>query len=118
MRETILAGTNYVALIAEAAAAIIVLIGAAQTIWMFLRALATRSCDSAQMMRGRIRLGHSLSLALEFLIGADILKTAVAPNWDGIGQLAAIIAIRTVLNLFLRKELDYEIGVMRSSPDQ
>jgi uncharacterized membrane protein len=47
-----------------------------------------------------------LSLGLEFLIGADILKTAVAPSWNDIGQLAAIIAIRTVLNFFLMRELE------------
>ena len=58
------------------------------------------------MTRSRIKLGHSLSLGLEFLIGADILKTAVAPTWNDIGQLAAIIAIRTVLNFFLMRELE------------
>lgn len=60
------------------------------------------------MILVRLQLGHALSLGLEFLIAADILKTAVAPSWDDIGQLAAIIGIRTVLNLFLTKELKTE----------
>ena len=54
----------------------------------------------------RLSLARSLAFGLEFLLGADILKTAVAPSWDQIGLLAAIAAIRTGLNYFLQKELD------------
>jgi uncharacterized membrane protein len=50
-------------------------------------------------------LGHCLSIGLEFLIGADILKSAISPTWQDIGQLAAIVGIRTVLNYFLTREL-------------
>jgi hypothetical protein len=46
-----------------------------------------------------------LALALEFLLGADILRTAVEPSWDEIGRLAAIAAIRTALNFFLQREI-------------
>jgi uncharacterized membrane protein len=54
----------------------------------------------------RIELGHSFSLGLGFLIGASILKTAAAPNWDDIGKLSVIIAIRTILNFFLTMEIN------------
>lgn len=54
----------------------------------------------------RLRLGRWLALALEFELGADILRTAVAPTWSEIGQLAAIAAIRTALNYFLQQEID------------
>jgi uncharacterized membrane protein len=53
----------------------------------------------------RVRFGSSLTLALELLLAADILRTAVAPTWEDIGKLAAIAAIRTVLNYFLEREL-------------
>jgi uncharacterized membrane protein len=43
---------------------------------------------------------------LEFELAADILRTAVAPTWNEIGQLAAIIVLRTALNYFLQKEID------------
>lgn len=55
----------------------------------------------------RLRLGRWLVLGLEFLLAADILKTAVAPTWTEIGQLAAIAALRTVLNHFLRREIEH-----------
>jgi uncharacterized membrane protein len=56
--------------------------------------------------RIRLRLGRWLALALEFLLAADILRTAVAPTWNEIGQLAAIVVLRTLLNYFLQKEID------------
>ena len=53
----------------------------------------------------RVKLGSQLAIALELLLAADILVTAVAPTWEEIGKLAAIVAIRTTLNFFLEKEL-------------
>lgn len=54
----------------------------------------------------RLELGRWLVLALEFELAADILRTAVAPSWDEIGKLAAIIVLRTALNYFLHKEIE------------
>lgn len=62
----------------------------------------------------RIDLGTSLSLALEFLLAADIAATAVTPSWEKLGQLAIISAIRTFLNYFLQKEIN-ELEHMRQS---
>lgn len=53
----------------------------------------------------RLRLGRWLAVALEFELGADILRSAIAPTWKEIGMLAAIAAIRTGLNYFLEKEI-------------
>ncbi len=46
-----------------------------------------------------------LVLALEFLLAADILRSAISPTWNDIGQLAAIAAIRTFLNYSLSHDL-------------
>jgi uncharacterized membrane protein len=96
---------EYVAYAAEALAALIIAFGALKAIWTYFRHAVTSKGDPHQSCRCRIQLGHSLSLALEFLVGADILKTAIAPSWSEIGQLAAIIGIRTILNFFLMWEL-------------
>lgn len=53
----------------------------------------------------RLELGLNLVLALEFLLAADVLGTAISPNWHDIGVLAAIAGIRTFLNFFLEKEV-------------
>ena len=64
----------------------------------------TPGADTEQV---RLNLGRWLALALEFELAADILRTAVAPTWNEIGQLAAIIVLRTALNFFLQREIDY-----------
>lgn len=53
----------------------------------------------------RLDLGLSLALALEFLLAADIVGTAVSPRWNEIAKLAAITGIRTFLNYFLHREV-------------
>ena len=53
----------------------------------------------------RFSLGQSLVLALEFSIGADILRTSIAPTWNIIGQLAAIVLLRTLLDYLLSHEI-------------
>jgi uncharacterized membrane protein len=54
----------------------------------------------------RLVLGRFLALGIEFQLAADILKTAVSPTFEDLGQLGAIVAIRTVLNYFLAKEIE------------
>ena len=44
-------------------------------------------------------------MALELLLGADILSTAIAPTWNEIGNFVAIAVLRTSLNFFLEREL-------------
>ncbi len=53
----------------------------------------------------RMDLGKHLALGLEFLIGKDIIESVVHPTWDDLGKLGAIIVLRTVITLFLSREL-------------
>lgn len=59
--------------------------GARRTIWM--------------------RFARWLLLSLEFALGADIIRTAIAPSWQEAGQLAVIAGIRTALGFFLEREM-------------
>jgi uncharacterized membrane protein len=54
----------------------------------------------------RMRLGKWLALALEFALASDLIRSTVAPSWDEIGKLAAIMALRTALNYFLEREFE------------
>jgi uncharacterized membrane protein len=103
--------TGYLASGVEGVAGLIIAIAALQAtiraLLLFLRrANATATSQEPQTENIRLRLGRWLALALEFELGADILRTAIAPTWMEIGQLAAIAAIRTLLNYFLQKEID------------
>jgi uncharacterized membrane protein len=65
----------------------------------------TRKERHVSFTETRFILARYLALALEFQLAADVLETAILPEWTKIGQLAAIAAIRTALNYFLSKEL-------------
>ncbi|MBD3276782.1 MAG: DUF1622 domain-containing protein [Candidatus Aegiribacteria sp.] len=92
---------TYTAGAAEIAAAVVVAVGVVQALWIYIFKNVCTKCHLHQHVRGRLKLGHALSLALELLIGADILKSALDPSWTELGQLGAIVLIRTVLNYFL-----------------
>ncbi len=53
----------------------------------------------------RVHLGKHLALGLEFLVGKDIIESIVHPTWDDLGKLGAIIILRTVVTIFLSREL-------------
>lgn len=86
-------------------AAVLIALAAAQATFRSLVLFFRRGPSESATEEVRLRLGRWLVLALEFQVAADILRTAVAPTWNEIGQLAAIIVLRTVLNFFLQKEI-------------
>ena len=91
-------------LVIEGAAVSIIAFSILKTISKFIRTYKKR--DSEEFYHGiRLDLGLSLALALEFLLAADIVATAITPTWEAIGLLAAIAGIRTFLNYFLHKEV-------------
>ena len=107
MEEYLYDITRWLANLAELFAAIIIGIAAVVTFVKYFVAFKKRSHQYNNDIR--LQLGRSLALGLEFLLAADILKTAVAPNWNDLGMLAAIAILRTALNYFLEKELrDHE----------
>jgi uncharacterized membrane protein len=52
-----------------------------------------------------IRFGKWLLLGLQFALAADIVRSAISPDWEEIGHLAAIAVIRTFLSYFLERDL-------------
>ncbi|MFP3115326.1 DUF1622 domain-containing protein [Streptomyces sp. Iso 434] len=97
----------------EFGGAAVIFIGA---VWAFVQFLLLgvrrgRPRDArpiAGFNRIRLSLGRFLALGLEFQLAGDVLRTAIAPGFDQIGQLAAIAAIRTGLNFFLGREIEAE----------
>ncbi len=91
----------------EAAGALIIFVGAVIA-FVRLLLLAARRQGAEQFVPVRLGLGRFLALGLEFQLAGDIMRTAIAPSFREIGQLAAIAAIRTALNYFLSKEIEAE----------
>lgn len=51
------------------------------------------------------QFGHRISLALEFLLAADLLALIQNPSDEELVQLAALVAIRIAINYFLNAEI-------------
>lgn len=105
MHDIINGLAQYVAYFLEAVAIIIILVGSIRALVPYASHCMFSGQCLEEFTATRLRLGHSLSLGLEFLIGADILKSAVSPSWQTLGQLAAIVAIRSAINFLLMWEL-------------
>ena len=92
--------------VVEGISALIIAHAVLKSMLLYAQANFRKTIDRLEI---RLALGKSLALALELLLAADILRTAVAPNWDDIGKLAAIAALRTLLNYFLERELKHSL---------
>ena len=87
--------TLYLAIGVEGAASFVIGLAAFQAVIRALSTFLGRSSGRGGEVRDDIRfdLGRWLALGLEFELAADILRTAVAPTWNEIGQLAAIAVL-------------------------
>lgn len=91
----------------ESAGAIVIFVGAAVAFVKFV-GVAIKYRDASHFVPVRLDLGRFLALGLEFQLAGDVLRTAIAPTFKQIGQLAAVAAIRTALNFFLSREIREE----------
>lgn len=67
------------------------------------RARGIEVCHQRDMLRHH--LGSYLLLGLEFVIAADIVHTIIKPTLEEVAILGAIVAIRTILDFFLSREI-------------
>jgi uncharacterized membrane protein len=100
LEAAVIVAASWLKLGIEAISVGIILVG-------MILALGRLVAHAAGRPAGDVRMGLArvLSLALEFQLAADIVGTAISPDWDQIGKLAAVAAIRTFLNHFLQREL-------------
>ena len=95
-----------VALALEAVSVLMIAIGAIEALARILVPLVRNNWSQGHRRAAWLSLARWLLLGLEFMLAADIVRTAIAPTWDDIGMLAAIAVIRTFLNFFLERDLE------------
>ncbi len=93
--------------VVESAGVGVIFVGAVVAFVRFV-VVGLRGRDASVFVPVRLVLGRFLTLGLEFQLAADILRTAVAPSFRELGQLAAVATIRTALNFFLAREIREE----------
>ena len=96
---------EHVALGAELIAALLIAVGGIGAFVRVVRLLAERNAHVRTIKDIWLRLAGWILLALEFTLAADIVRTSISPSWEDLGKLAAIAAIRTILSIFLERDL-------------
>jgi uncharacterized membrane protein len=97
---------DLIALVMELIAVIVIAIGAGQAVLGLLQRSSLAGGPFTWKKTVWLRFGVWLLLGLEFELGADIVRSTVAPTWEQIGRLAAIAVIRTFLNYFLERDIE------------
>ena len=117
MLESLKTITASIAIAVEAAGALLVAYGAAEAVYGSIFTIVHRRTLPGERKEVWLRFGVWLLLGLEFELAADVVRTALSPTWQDIGQLGAIAAIRTFLNFFLERDLEqYELRKQATSP--
>ena len=58
--------------------------------------------------RSRLEMADGVSLALSFLLGSEVLKTIVAPDWTAIGMTCAVLLMRAGMAALIHWESKHE----------
>ena len=109
---------GYVALAMEAVAVFIIAIGGIEAAYRSLWPLLRHSATQGMRRLAWLSFARWLLLGLEFTLAADIVRSAISPSWDDIGQLAAIAVIRTFLNYFLERDLEAAVPAEAAGRDE
>jgi len=97
---------EYITLGIEVAAGIIIGISVVIAFIGYIRTLSRR--QKGDVSKGdviRFRLAGGLLLALDLVVGSDILTTILDPSIEDLLRLSVIVAIRIVLGWSLSKEI-------------
>lgn len=87
----------------EAMGVIIIFIGAIKAFWKYFCNLINKTNYPI-----KIQFAEALTLALEFKMGAEILKTVIVRSLDEMYILAAIILLRAILAFVIHWEIKAE----------
>ncbi len=104
MEEAIQHAALEVASLIDAAATLVIAAASVEVIVRSAIAFFTAAW-AANLQPIRWRLGNWIGLALELLIGSDVVRTAVSPSWTEVGQLGAIVVLRVVINYTLMYDM-------------
>ncbi len=121
---------NYIVLFADNIAlflgiigAMIILIGSFIAVFDYMRSLFHHHTEYENTVRMhidpiRVEFGRYINFGLEFFIAKDLLETIFTTTWTQIGQLFAVVAIRTIISYFIIYEVDKIEGRIKKKKKQ
>lgn len=99
---------SYAVLGCEIASVIVIVTSAVQGLFSYVKRLFNK--DYLVQIRSsesiRLRMGHRLSLALEFAMAADILSLGISPRFNELLTLFVIILLRVLITIFLEYDIE------------
>jgi uncharacterized membrane protein len=94
-------------LIIDILAGVVIGISAILAFISYLKIIRKRTHEQIiQQESIRLRLARGMLFALDFEIGADILKTVLVPSPTDLAILSVVVAIRIILSWSLSKEIE------------
>jgi uncharacterized membrane protein len=114
MIESVDQFANLIATAIEVVMVLVIVIGSVLAVASVARLLALRQALAPAVRQIWLHYAAWILLALEFALAADIIRTIVRPDWNEIGQLGSIAAIRIALSYFLGRD----IGEVEHSDDE
>jgi len=106
VEEALHLAAHYLALVLEALALLTIAMGAAETVLGLFRVYLRPHASNVEKRAVWLEFARWLVAGLTFQLAADIVHTTITPNWEEIGRVAAIAAIRTLLTFFLDRDID------------
>lgn len=58
--------------------------------------------------RGKLELYEGISTALTFLLGSEVLKTIIAPDWQEVGMTCTVLLMRAGMAVLIYWEKKHE----------
>ncbi len=98
--------SDIIATAIEVVMVVVIVIGTVRTISAMVSRLAARQALAPVVRQIWLHYAAWILLSLEFALAADIIRTIVRPDWNEIGQLGAIAAIRIALSYFLGRDIE------------
>ena len=80
-----------------------IFVGALLAIYRYLHYRFTHQVMDANTIR--LDFARSIILGLEFFVAADVIETAIAPDFSSLAILGILVVIRTILNYSMEREI-------------
>ncbi len=106
MEELLKEIAAYIGLGIETVGVLMIACGSLVAVYKVLHHIFFRKRSDYEQRDVWLQYAKWLIAGLTFQLAGDIVHTAISPNWDDIGKLAAIAAIRTFLTYFLSRDMD------------
>ena len=100
---------QYLTIIIEIAAGMVIAISIIRGFIMFLRTIRRSPLEQTKHEPSIKRyIGNGLILALDIVVGSDIIRTILTPSTSELLELAVVVAIRIALSWSLSRDIHVE----------